>query len=423
MRSRWMVGAALLALGVVTPAVAQVSSASGSVVDQQGAGVAGVTVQFRAQGNPTITYEGKTDKKGRYEAAGLFSPKEGDRWEVEFVGEGWVPVKVRIESRTVNGVLVRDVLEAALGPGTKLPEIPIRPLGRAKVDFTVAPASELPVAVIPSTGAPGAASTPAPAAARDPWDQAMALVGAGDLAGSLPAFAAAVAVEPPSAERHEYFAKVLYQLERLDDAATQAKAALAVDPQRLDSRMLIYGVHARRGAWDAAKADLEAALEVAPDNLRVVEQLAVVAGERNDQAAAIAAYERITKIDPRRTDAWVALGGLYARSGEPQKAQDAYQKVAEQNPGDAYQVFYNLGALIMNRKERSTAEVRQAADAFNRAIEIRPDFAPAHHQLGLALLELGNREGARAALERCIQLEPNGPEVAQLRAIIQALPR
>jgi tetratricopeptide (TPR) repeat protein len=239
----------------------------------------------------------------------------------------------------------------------------------------------------------------------------------------VPAFAEAVRVDPPSAERHEFFAKVLYQLDRLDDAVTQARAALALDPTRLESRMLIYSAQARRGAWVDAKAELEAALEVAPDNLSVLEQLAVVANEQDDQMAAVQAYERITAIDPQRSEAWIALGGLYARVGEPQKAQDAYQRVAAQNPEGAYQVFYNLGALIMNRSQRSTTEVRQAVDAFNRAIEIRADFAPAHRQLGLALLELGDRAGARAALERFIELEPEGPDVVQLRAIVQALPR
>ena len=52
------------------------------------------------------------------------------------VGPFFPPVEVRIESRTVNRVLVGDPMTTKLRPGKKPPPIPIRPLGKATVHGT-----------------------------------------------------------------------------------------------------------------------------------------------------------------------------------------------------------------------------------------------------------------------------------------------
>ena len=85
------------------------------------------------------------------------------------------------------------------------------------------------------------------------------------------------------------------------------------------------------------------------------------------------------------------------------------------------QIFFNIGALIINKSNRSDSETRKAINAFRKAVEINPDYAQAHKQLAFALLGVGDRAGARGSLEQYVKLAPNAPDAAQMQGIIRTL--
>lgn len=411
----------LLLLAGASPAWAQVSvcEASGTVVDADGNPIEGVVVTFKARANPATPYTGKTNKKGKYYISGLYTPKEADRWDVTVEKAGLVPTKMRVESRNVNKVLVGEVQTHDLRAGAKLPDIGIRPLGHAHVDLTLAaPGSAAAAAVAPAAAAPSAAPASPQA---DPWDQATALTAQGDLAGALPMFERAIEAQPSAPERHEAYAKVLYQLQRYDEALAAARKASALDPKRLPPRMMAYSIYASQKDWDHARSELESAAQAAPDDVRVLQQLAYVAGQQGQNDEMIRQYQRITQIDPANAEAWVALGGLYAKAGDMQRSEQAYQEVVKINPTQAYEVLYNLGAIIMNRNDRTDSDTRRAIDAFRKSLEIKPDYAQAQQQLGLALLNVGDQAGAQSALESYLRLNPSAPDAGSIRAILQSL--
>jgi tetratricopeptide (TPR) repeat protein len=103
------------------------------------------------------------------------------------------------------------------------------------------------------------------------------------------------------------------------------------------------------------------------------------------------------------------------------KSEQAYQKVVELNPREAPQVFYNLGALIMNKDDRGDDDTQRAIAAFRKAVELKPDYREAHKQLAFALLGAGDPEGAKAELEACLRLAPDAPDAKQVKALIDSL--
>lgn len=421
------IAAAILALVVIVaaPAVAQgPCSARGTVLDSAGNPIEGAVVTFQARANPANKYPGTTNKKGKYYIAGLYTGKEDDRWDITFEKEGYVPVRMVVESRNAQKVLVGD-LDQKLSPGQKIPDFTIRPLGEVMVDLTVITQDQLPQ--IEAQAAAGSASTATPegqaaaASQKDPWDEAVSLAASGDLAGSLPPFQKSIEARPEDPERHEAYAKVLYQLDRFSEARVEASKAVELVPDRLTARMVLYSVFVGLEDLEQASATLDAARKLAPEDTRVLEQVAYVATRANQIDRAIAAYEEITRLDPQKADAWLALGGLQAKAGQLDRSEAAYRKVVELNPGEAYQTFYNLGVLIMNRANRSEADTARAIEAFKRAVEIKPDYAPAYQQLGLALLGTGDQPGARAAIESYLKLKPKAPDAGQMQALIQAL--
>jgi len=399
--------------------------ANGEVKDRDGNPIKGVVVTYTPKTPNPISYTGKTNKKGRYFIAGMFNT-QGDDWSVTIEAEGWAPVQMRVESRTVNRVLVFEPATKEIKGGNGPWDLPIRPLGTAKVDFTMAPSDEVEAERVARSQAAAAAaaaeSGQAPAQpTRDPWDEALTLASDGDLDGAIPLFEKAIKNEPEDAERRSAFSKVLYQLGRMDEAEEQALAAIELAPDDVDTRMVLYSVYMGDGELDRAKAVLEAAREVAPEDTRILKQLAFVADEAGNQEDAIAAWEAVTAVDPTDTEAWMSLGDLYAATGDMTRSGEAYQKVTELDPGNAHQIFYNLGALIMNEPGHGEADTRKAIQAFRKAVEIKPDYAQAYKQLAFALLNVGDRAGAKTALENYVKHAPNAPDAAQMKAILQTL--
>ncbi|NIM02493.1 MAG: tetratricopeptide repeat protein [Acidobacteria bacterium] len=296
-----------------------------------------------------------------------------------------------------------------------------------EVNITLAPEAELMAAAQAEAQAEAAAKaaeeggTEAEQPQRDPWAEALSLAQDGDLSEAVPFFEEAVEKKPDDLERRETFAKVLYQLERHDEAVVQASKAVELAPQSVSPRLVIYSSHVSRGDFEAAKAVLEEAQAIAPDNLQVIEQMGYVADQQGDTDGAIAAYERLVGLSDINADAWARLGDLYASKGESAKSEAAYERVGALDPEGAHRVFFNIGALIMNRADRSPEEVQKAIEAFRKAIQVKPDYAQAHKELGLALLGTGDRAGAKAGLLAYVQHAPDAPDAAQMKSLAEAM--
>lgn len=397
--------------------------AQGVVVDRDGNPVQGAVLTFTpadAANKQPVT--AKTNKKGRF-FINLFSDK-GDNFNIAIEAEGFLPVAVFLESRTVNKVLLGDSITKEIKYGQNLPEIFIRPLGKGEVKITLAPAADVLAAAqaeAAEVAAKEAAKKPAVQPQKDPWAEALALAADGDLADAVPFFAEAIEKKPDDLERRETFAKVLYQLDRHDDAVAQATMAVDLAPQSVGPRMVIYSSHVARGDLDAAKTVLEEARTIAPENLNVLEQMGYIADQQGDTAAAIEAYEQIVGISAGNADVWARLGDLYAEMGESAKSEAAYERVGELDPEGAHRVFFNIGALIMNRSSRTEEDTRKAIDAFRKAIQVKPDYAEAHKQLAFALLGTGDRSGAKMELQAYVLHAPDAPDAEQMKNLAEAM--
>jgi len=410
---------------VCAPALAQgVSEARGKVVDKEDMPIKDAVVTFRLK-STGIEYTGNTSKKGRYFISGLFTAKEGELWQVAIESEGFLPIHIRVESRSVNRVLIGDVIETGLKPGKRPPEFPIRPLGYAVVDWKMAPAVEVEEEIAKADEARLAAAVAEAekkaAANRDPWVEALTLASAGSLEESIEFFQEAVDDEPDDAERRETFAKILYRVDEYGKAATQARRAVELEPSRIESHMVLFNIADTKGDYQTARVQLAAAREVSPDDTRLLLREAYVAKRLDDNDGAISAYRKVTELDPENGEAWLELGNLHADAGNLDESAAAYAKVVEINPDGAHQTYYNLGASIVKRGNVSDEDHKRAADAFRKALDLKPDYARAAQELAIALLSLGDKPAARETLEAFVKVNPNSPEAPRMNALIKSM--
>ena len=121
------------------------------------------------------------------------------------------------------------------------------------------------------------------------------------------------------------------------------------------------------------------------------------------ERAAVMAFERAAQANPGASTLY-RLGTLLARSGETDRAREAYERALALQP-DLAEASNDLGALLAQ-----AGDLHAAIDRFRAALVSTPDYPDALNNLGYALLLTGNDLEARALYEKALTLQPDFPE-------------
>lgn len=99
---------------------------------------------------------------------------------------------------------------------------------------------------------------------------------------------------------------------------------------------------------------------------------------------------------------WKLLGGALQMQGKD--ALPAFQKAVQLLPNDA-EAHYNLGIALKNIRRLDAASA-----SFRRVVELKPEFAEAHNNLGNTLKGLGKLDDAVTSFRRALHLKPDYTE-------------
>ena len=129
---------------------------------------------------------------------------------------------------------------------------------------------------------------------------------------------------------------------------------------------------------------------------------------------AVVAFQRCLKLDDKHVKAEDNLGLSYQALGRLDDALQAYRNAIDwqsdakvKNPGP----FIDIGGLFLE-----TNQPEKAVEYLQKALEIAPDDAKAHQQLGKAYFNLNNLPKALDELEKAAQLAPNNAPVHYILA-------
>lgn len=424
MRSKANLLVIFITLLVAGPVFARTGTTevNGSVEDLDGNPVPGAEVTVTSVTSSQTSYTVKTNKKGKYFIPAVLYYEPGE-WFVTLKAEGYSPSKIKVESRKSDRTLVGDIYETGMS-AEKPPRVLLKAFGKARIDFVMISqkqAAEQEQRRLEEAKAKLEAEGKLPTA--DPLGLASNKVADGDLEGSLEFFQQALEEQPEDPERRELFAKVLFNLERYEEASAVAAEARDLAPDLPGIDLLVADIQMKLGAYDEAREALEKQATLTPEDVGVFQRLAWVAEREGNPDAAIAANESIVALEPDNVEAWLVLGGLYAEKGLNEKSEQAFTRVVELDPTNAYKTFFNIGVLIENRPNASEAEERRALEAFRKAVEIKPDYAKGHRHLAYAMLRSGDLKGARAELQRYLELEPNAADASDVQALVTSLPK
>ena len=107
----------------------------------------------------------------------------------------------------------------------------------------------------------------------------------------------------------------------------------------------------------------------------------------------------ITKRFPHHNFSWKVLAGIFKTIGRIPEALVAGQKAVEIDPQDA-EAHSNLGIT-----QQEVGKLEEAKSSYTKAIAREPDFALAHYNLGITLREMGRLEEAESSYMKAIALE------------------
>jgi len=130
---------------------------------------------------------------------------------------------------------------------------------------------------------------------------------------------------------------------------------------------------------------------------------------------------------PAPTDEYTSLikeGNTYLKAGDNAKAIEAYQKAAAISPNPA-QAYWNICAVLYN-----VGDTVRSVDACRVAIRYNPNKADAYFVLGSVLFanaaitdngKVRASEELRGALNKCLELAPDGPHAADTKEMLKML--
>lgn len=185
----------------------------------------------------------------------------------------------------------------------------------------------------------------------------------------------------------------LAAFQQTQDAAAKFSRAVALQQQ---------------GKLDEAAAEYRAALALKPDYPEAQANLGVTLARLGKYDEAIAAYETALKLAPHLTPILLNLGIAHYRAGQHAKAAEALKSFLEKRP-DSVQArqLYGLSLVELGRDE-------EAITQFEMTLDAAPPDAAALYNLGLAYLRLG-KPGFRATLERLASFPAGRPALHLLQ--------
>lgn len=186
-------------------------------------------------------------------------------------------------------------------------------------------------------------------------------------------------------------------------AAAAAKADPAVDAYNAGA------VLANEGKAAEAIVKFNEALAAKPDLTAAWMALAKLQAREKNWPAAIEAANKALEVDAEDGAMWSVLFQAYTATGDKAKADEAKKKM----PANAG-VLFNDAARAINAGKDAEAE-----PLLKQAIEADPTFAQAYYELGMVYVRTGNGAAAKQNLEKYLELDANGKDVATAKEMLK----
>ena len=210
----------------------------------------------------------------------------------------------------------------------------------------------------------------------------------------------------------------LFDLDRIDDAETEYRRILSLNPNYSAAHFGLGRVAFQRGELQSAIERFRTALRGQPEGSVVHHHVGLALrrlGRREEAGDELNRNQhvRIAFPDPLfaslqrlnvSREAYFKRGTQAMRRGDLQEALLAFQEADAALPNDSITLF-NLGMVLIELGDKARAEERMRS-----AIEFDPDYREPHFNLALILAERNDLRGAERHFRRATEIDPEDLE-------------
>jgi tetratricopeptide (TPR) repeat protein len=125
-------------------------------------------------------------------------------------------------------------------------------------------------------------------------------------------------------------------------------------------------------------------------------------GDPGHHDEALAAYRRALEIDPDLVPALINLANIHYSRNEIAEAQALYERAITLGP-DVFEAHFNLGNIF-----HDLGRYAEARTCYRDALQLNPTYADAHFYLAVTLEKNGQSQEARLHWKAYQELAPNG---------------
>ena len=194
--------------------------------------------------------------------------------------------------------------------------------------------------------------------------------------------------------------------EGLDDLASLQKhleQKLRDSPNDPDPLRRLAAIQLKLNQHQQAAATLKAAIELAPEDVSLIESLISVYRRQKSFAAMLPHYQKLLTLNDENLSWVVGLGEAELAAELKGKAIATWQKLVAEPDGRRYE--------LLGRTLRKHGFNDQAVEAFRKAVEAEPESAEYRLELGKLLLTTGKKEEVRKVFEPLLADESSAAPV------------
>ncbi len=189
----------------------------------------------------------------------------------------------------------------------------------------------------------------------------------GDHVAALGLIGKAIALKPAKPTFFNNYGAALHALGRYVEAlACFHQLRLQLHPEYVDALSNLGLAQAALGQEEAAAASYRQALKLRPRHLDTVKRLAELLERQGKDAQAIDLYRQAIAENPL-PEFCLHLGNLLSLSGRTDLAATEYQKAIDLKP-DYAEAWFNKGVACQDRRM-----VAESQECFERAVQLRPE--------------------------------------------------
>jgi Tfp pilus assembly protein PilF len=201
----------------------------------------------------------------------------------------------------------------------------------------------------------------------------------------------------------------------LAPGAGPAGALAGVNTKELQAELQKAEELMNQQQYDAAIAAYNAILAKTPALTMINLQIGRAHRMKKEYDQALAIYKKALEAEPTNDRVKIEIGMTNLEKGDFAAAEAALTEAA-QSVTASKEVFYNLGEVKFAK-----GETDEAMKWYQRAVDADATWGKPLFKLGLGRLQKADTKGTIEMMEKVIAVDPNSPEAAQAKGLIEQL--